>query len=310
MKVVVIGLGVQGLKRQAAAGAEFVAAVDPVNPDARYRRAEDVPLDDYDAAIVCTPDEPKAALLEYLLTQRKHVLVEKPLWTGRDEDIERLGRLAADNGVVCITGYNHRFEPHYVTMRDTVQSGVLGELYHCRMFYGNGTARLVRESVWRDSGAGVLQDLGSHLLDTVRFWFGPPADDFVVHSARCFENRAPDHVVIGSRGSRPQLELEVTLLSWRNHFTCDIFAERGSAHIRSLCKWGPSTFTLRKRVLPSGRPLEERITLVQPDPTWASEYAHFKALCAGGAKTDLAGDLWMQRTLRRLGAQATNWAGP
>ena len=34
------------------------------------------------------------------------------------------------------------------------------------MFYGNGTARLVRDSAWRDQGAGVLPDLGSHLLDT------------------------------------------------------------------------------------------------------------------------------------------------
>ena len=26
----------------------------------------------------------------------------------------------------------------------------LGRLYRCRLFYGNGTARLVRESAWRD----------------------------------------------------------------------------------------------------------------------------------------------------------------
>ena len=63
-------------------------------------------------------------------------------------------------------------------------------------------------------------------------------------SSRCFENRAPDHVVFGSRGATPQLEFEMTLLCWRNHFTCDVFAENGSAHISSLCKWGPSSFTL------------------------------------------------------------------
>ena len=163
---------------------------------------------------------------------------------------------------------------------------------------------LVRDSAWRDAGAGVLPDLGSHLLDTAWFWFGQPAEDFNVLSARCFENRAPDHVVLGSRRSRPQLELEMTLLSWRNHFTCDVFAEKGSAHIRSLCKWGPSTFTLRRRVLPSGRPHEEPVTLEQPDPTWALEYAHFKALCAQPARADLARDLWLQRTLRTLGEQA------
>ena len=70
--------------------------------------------------------------------------------------------------------------------------GRLGRIYHCRVFYGNGTARLVRESGWRDAGAGVLPDLGSHLLDALRFWFGDVADDFRVVQASRFENKAPD----------------------------------------------------------------------------------------------------------------------
>ena len=304
MKVAVLGLGVQGHKRRAAAGDDFVATIDPVNPEADYRDIRDLALADYDAAIVCTPDEPKLELLSYLLGHGKHVLVEKPLWAARDEDILKLEQLAIANRALCMTAYNHRFEPHYVRMRDTIRSGVLGKIYHCRMFYGNGTARLVRDSVWRDKGAGVLPDLGSHLLDTARFWFGDIAQSFEVHSAASFENRAPDHVVVGSRAARPQLEFEMTLLSWRNHFTCDVFAEHGSAHISSLCKWGPATFTLRHRLLPSGRPTEESETLIQPDPTWAQEYAHFKALCVAGQQTDLRGDLWIQRTLRELGDQA------
>lgn len=308
MRVIVVGLGVQGHKRRTTAGSDAVATVDPVNPDAQYRRVEDVAPASYDAALVCTPDEPKMAVLEYLLGHGKHVLVEKPLWTPRDEDIESLQRIARAKDAVCYTAYNHRFEPHYVRMHETIESGVLGQLYHCRMFYGNGTARLVRDSAWRDSGAGVLPDLGSHLLDTARFWFGTLADDFEVHAARRFENRAPDHVVIGSRRTRPQLELEMTLLSWRNHFTCDLFAERGSAHIQSLCKWGPTTFTLRTRVLPSGRPDEDNATLTQPDPTWALEYEHFRSLCARRTPTDLSRDLWLQRTLRKLGERAVQLA--
>ena len=35
-----------------------------------------------------------------------------------------------------------------------------------------------RNSAWRDRGAGVLPDLGSHLLDTAMFWFGDPAGIF------------------------------------------------------------------------------------------------------------------------------------
>ena len=34
MRVIVVGLGVQGYKRRAVAGADFVGAVDPVNEEA------------------------------------------------------------------------------------------------------------------------------------------------------------------------------------------------------------------------------------------------------------------------------------
>jgi predicted dehydrogenase len=308
LKVIVVGLGVQGRKRRSAAGSDFVATVDPVNPEAQYQSVQKVPVGQYDAALVCTPDEPKVEVLEYLLSLGKHVLVEKPLWTPHDADIGRLEILARKNRAVCYTAYNHRFEPHYVRMRDVIASGVLGRIYHCRMFYGNGTARLVRDSAWRDQGAGVLPDLGSHLLDTATFWFGDLGSDFQVYSANCFENRAPDHVTFGSRTTHPQLELETTLLSWRNHFTCDVFAEQGSAHISSLCKWGPTTFTLRKRMLPSGRPSEESVTLAEDDPTWGLEYAHFKALCERQVETNLSRDLWLQKLLRAMGEQAVSMA--
>jgi len=304
MRVIVVGLGVQGAKRRRFAGDDFVASVDPFNPAADFREIADVPVDSYDAALCCVPDEPKIDLLGRLLAQRKHVLVEKPLWSADDGAIERLQALARANGVVCYTAYNHRFEPHFVRMRELIASGLLGRIYRCRMFYGNGTARLVRESAWRDQGAGVLHDLGSHLLDTASFWFGPPGDGFRIVSSDCFENRAPDHVVFASDSAQPRLELEMTLLSWRNHFTCDVFAENGSAHIESLCKWGPSKFVVRRRVLPSGRPPEETLTLVEDDPTWELEYAHFKRLCEGGAVTDLGTDLWLNRLLRRLGEDA------
>jgi predicted dehydrogenase len=304
MRAIVVGLGVQGHKRRKFAGSDFATTVDPVNPEAQYRKIEDVPLKTYDTALVCIPDEPKIEVLTYLLGHGKHVLIEKPLWAGDDKQIRELEQLARTKKVFCYTAYNHRFEPHYVRMRELIQSGALGKIYRCRMFYGNGTARLVRESEWRDQGAGVLPDLGSHLLDTIKFWFDDVGEDFQVVSANCFENRAPDHVVIASKTAQPKIELEMTLLSWRNHFTCDVFAEKGTAHIRSLCKWGPTTFTHRTRVLPSGRPPEDQITLTQGDPTWELEYTYFKQQCAARAKTDLSNDLWLNRLLRDLGVAA------
>ena len=300
MRVIVVGLGVQGNKRREHAGEDYVASVDPNNSEADFNDIRDVNLDTYDVVLACVPDKPKIELLRYCVDHGKHMLVEKPLWVEKDGQIIGLEKLAQTNQVVCYTAYNHRFEPHFVKMKELISSGTLGEIYSCRMFYGNGTAKLVRDSIWRDQGAGVLPDLGSHLLDTCRYWFGDDISNFQLTSAHCFENESPDHVVINTISGQPRIELEMTLCMWRNHFTCDILAENGTAHIESLCKWGPSTFTHRKRIIPSGRPPETQVTLTQSDPTWAEEYKHFKNLIESGASTDLSIDIWLQTQLRML----------
>lgn len=298
MRIAIVGLGIQGRKRLAIAGADVVATVDPAVATAQHRRIEDVPRSAYDAAIVCAPDHAKPELLRYLLTQGKSVMVEKPLLASDPEAIAALEVLARARGVACYTAYNHRFEPHLVELKRTVESGALGPLYLARFWYGNGTARDVRQSPWRDQGLGVLGDLGSHLLDIAQFVLGQPAGRCELWTTNQFENRSPDHALFGFPG-RPTIELEASLLCWRNTFTADVFGELGSAHVHGLCKWGPSWWLRRARVFPSGKPQEEVRTLECPDPTWALEYEHFKALCQRG-QTDLSGDRWINETLNGL----------
>jgi predicted dehydrogenase len=302
MRVVVVGLGIQGRKRLAIAGPDAVASVDPEVAEAGFRSLKDVPLERYDAALLCVPDAAKLELLEYLLEHRKHALVEKPLLAPA-RDLERLAALAARSQSVSYTAYNHRFEPHFVRMKRVLESGRLGRVYRCRISYGNGTARDVRGSPWRDRGAGVLPDLGSHMLDTLRFWFGDPGWEFRVSTAHRFENRSFDHVVVASERGL-SVELEGSLVSWRNDLHVDVVGEAGSAHIESLCKWGPSSFIERTRVLPSGRPPERALTLTQADPTWELEYAHFLGLCDAGGPSSFENDRWIAAELEALTSDA------
>ena len=297
MKVIIVGLGVQGNKRLAVAGADVIATVDPVIASAQFKSIRDVPLGSFDAALVCVPDRAKTATLEYFLANGKHVLVEKPLLA----DSERLRDLAGQNRVTCYTAYNHRFEPHLVRVKQVLDKGQLGKIYLCRMFYGNGTAMDVKRSPWRDRGLGALTDLGSHMLDLALFFFGESSRNFQLWAGSRFENQTYDHFLLGSTGA-PLMEFEGTMVSWRNTFTLDIFGEEGSVHVFCLCKWGPSTFTLRQRVRPSGRPPEQTATVEMKDPTWALEYEHFKNCCRTGT-SNIANDIWINAALKQLAGQ-------
>ena len=48
------------------------------------------------------------------------------LWAAGESELLELEDRARRNGIVCYTAYNHRFEPHYVRMRDLIASGELG----------------------------------------------------------------------------------------------------------------------------------------------------------------------------------------
>lgn len=301
MKVVVVGLGVQGNKRQKFAGNDCIAVVDPVKEKVDYKNVQDVPLDSYDAALLCIPDQVKYEIMDYLLENKKHLLVEKPLLFESNSKILDLIQKADRNQVSAYTAYNHRFEPHIMRMKEVIDNDELGQIYRVRLFYGNGTARDVRNSAWRDKGMGVLSDLGSHLLDIYNFVFEHTPNEFSATKATCFENQAYDHVVFESHDNI-YATFEMTLLSWKNSFYFDVWGEKGSAHIDCLCKWGPSQFSLRKRKLPSGRPEEENEVLKCADPTWEKEYDYFKQISQEG-RSNLQNDLWINSSLNNIFAQ-------
>ena len=92
----------------------------------------------------------------------------------------------------------------------------------------------------------------------------------------------------------------MTYFMWRNHFTCDILAEKGSAHINSLCKWGPSVFTYRKRAFLSGKPKEKKKILIKKDPTWLNEFNYFKSLIYKKKLIDFSKDILIQKKIHKL----------
>ena len=151
MRVVVAGLGVQG-HNAAGSPAPTLSRLSIRSTKRRYRTIMDVPLADYDAVLACIPDEPK---IEVSPMPRA---MASTCWSrsrcGPGERHRALEALARRKGVVL-----YRLQPSVSSRIScacaiSIASGELSTIYSACMFYGNGTARLVRDSTWRDQGSG------------------------------------------------------------------------------------------------------------------------------------------------------------
>ena len=298
IKVIIVGLGVQGKKRLKYAKKDCFATVDSFVTNADYKSIFDVPVELYNTAILCIPDDQKIEIIKYCIKNKKNVLVEKPLLFKNTRQINQIKNTAIKNKVLIYTAYNHRFEPNIIKMKRLIQSKKLGTIYSCRMYYGNGTANLVKKSKWRDKNQGVITDIGSHLLDITNFWFNNKFQNYKLVQSSKFENKSYDHAIIFGANKKSFLNLEMSLCSWKNSFKCDIYGEKGSAHIDSFCKWGTSYFFYKKRIFPSGKPMNYSSKVKMSDPTWLLEYKYFKKLILNNKKTDLKKDAMLFKILK------------
>jgi len=215
-------------------------------------------------------------------------------------EAEEYENLAQRTGAVWYTSYNHRFEPLVIRLKQILDSGIIGTLYHARLVYGNGTVRNCIDT-WRDEGLGVIEDLGCHLIDLTEFLFGYEKSEFVLWVANAHECEAYDHATVATLDR--SIVLECALTMWKNIFTVDVFGSAGSVHLDGLCKWGQSDLVVRERVLPSGVPREQRETQTGPDTTWSTDIEEFERRVAAG-KTAFLSDLRISDSLASLRCQA------
>jgi predicted dehydrogenase len=145
------------------------------------RWEEVVRRSDVDLVDICTPGVSHAEIALAALTAGKHVLCEKPLANSLEEAIQLAAAAgaAAARGVFAMVGFNYRRVPAIAAACRLIGQGRLGKLRHVRAAYLQDW--LVDPSfplTWRldasQAGSGALGDLGSHVIDLVRFLSGEP----------------------------------------------------------------------------------------------------------------------------------------
>ena len=296
MRYALLGLGNIGAKRREILGQRCVATVDPYNAAADFRDFNQLPKDRYDAAILAVPNRAKIELVRQLLGSGKHVLIEKPFLLPDWSTAQELSRLAIANRVVWYTSYNHRFEPLIDTLKSELARGAIGRVYHGRLFYGNGTVANIIGS-WREEGMGVLEDLGSHLMDLLGYLFGYVDSELEAWSLEKHESKSLDHCLLATADHR--FVIEASYLSWKNHFAIEIYGEEGSMHLRGLCKWGASEIIVHERVRPSGVPRVRRQSHSGQDVTWQRDLTYFEQAAAAG-EISLKNDWWISTVMHKM----------
>jgi predicted dehydrogenase len=127
------------------------------------RLAEDALVD---IVIVATPPDLHAAHCQQMMRAGKHVLCEKPLALSSQETRSMIST-AKEYGVHLSCHQNRRWDTDYLAIRECVESGRIGELFHLETFVGGFHHPCGYWHSHRAVSGGTSFDWGAHYLDWI-----------------------------------------------------------------------------------------------------------------------------------------------
>jgi UDP-N-acetylglucosamine 3-dehydrogenase len=136
-----------------------------------------------DAVIIALPTHLHLSCAKQAAEAGKHILIEKPLAKNVKEGKEILSA-TKKNGIKLMVGYPFRFSPSFKALKDKIESGEMGEVqiaYATNIASGPFLHRAEGDiphpvpEWWMNkelTGGGALIDLGSHMINLTRWYFG------------------------------------------------------------------------------------------------------------------------------------------
>jgi len=198
---------------------------------------EVVKRDDLDVIFVCLPNYLIKDAVIYSLQNGKHVFAEKPPGISVEEVKEMEKHSLISNKKIKF-GFNHRYQPAIVKLKNIVDSKVYGEMLWCRGRYGKSVDDSFLNS-WRSdkkySGGGIVIDQGIHILDIFLYLFGnfDEVKSFLTNTF--WKKNIEDNAFIMMKNKKDQVvSVHSTMIDWRYLFTIEVFFEDGYVTVNGL----------------------------------------------------------------------------
>lgn len=122
-----------------------------------------------DAVSIVTPDFLHRDAAVDAARAGKHMLIEKPVATTR-RDVEDIREAVGRSGVRMMVDLHNRFSPPFAAAKASLDAGEIGEPY-CAYFRLNDTKWVATDMLPWAAKSSILWFLGTHSLDTLRWFF-------------------------------------------------------------------------------------------------------------------------------------------
>jgi predicted dehydrogenase len=180
-----------------------------------------------DVVAICVPPALHADVALTALEHGKHVLIEKPLATSREE-ADLISARVASSQLVAAVGFNLRCHALVARARALLQGGGVGAVHAIRTTFTDPPRSGSSLPAWRKSrseGGGALSDKAAHHFDLWRFLLDDDVDQ--VQSIR----GADDETVVVSARTRGGVLADLIVSPSRIRNEVTVFGDKGELNV-------------------------------------------------------------------------------
>lgn len=150
---------------------------------------------DIDAVVLATPHSMHISQIKAAARAGKHVFAEKPMALTKAEAEEAIAAVR-EAGITFGLGYNRRFHPEMIGLKERIARGDLGKLLHFEAAMCAPNGLLLKRGAWRadpsETPCGGLTPMGVHSIDAAIDLFGDVAQVYCQSMSRAVEVDSDD----------------------------------------------------------------------------------------------------------------------